>query len=86
MFRETQARPSPGILMALLLVVTVIIEGYLLSDAARSGNGFEIAIGLVILLFACICMPDLFSVAPNEGKVLTLFGKYKGTVKTTRSR
>lgn len=65
MFRETQARPSPGILMALLLVVTVITAGYLLSDAARSGNGFEAAIGLVILVFACICMPGLFSVAPK---------------------
>ena len=82
MFRETQARPSPGILMALLLVATVIAGGYLLSDGARSGNGFQVAIGLVILLFAFICLPGLFSVAPNEGKVLTLFGNYKGTVKT----
>ena len=68
--------------MALLLVVTVITGGYLCSDGARSNNGLEVAIGLVILLFACICMPGLFSVAPNEGKVLTLFGNYKGTVKT----
>ncbi|WP_309670790.1 SPFH domain-containing protein [Gemmatimonas sp.] len=82
MFREIQAKPSPGILMAVLLAVTVIAGGYVFANGARGDSGFEVAIGLVILLFAFLCMPGLFTVAPNEGKVLTLFGTYKGTVKT----
>lgn len=82
MFREIQARPSPGILMALLLVVAVVAGSYVLINGARSESGFEAAIGVLILVFAFTCMPGLFTVAPNEGKVLTLFGNYKGTVKT----
>lgn len=82
MFREIQAKPSPGILMALLLVVAVIAGCLVFINGARSDNGFEIGIGLVMLTVAFLCLPGLFTVAPNEGKVLTLFGNYKGTVKT----
>jgi SPFH domain / Band 7 family len=82
MFREIQAKPSPGILMAVLLVVAVLAGGYVFANGARGDSGFEVAIGLAILTFAFLCMPGLFTVAPNEGKVLTLFGNYKGTVKT----
>lgn len=82
MFREIQAKPSPGILMALLLVVAVIAGAYVFANGARSDSGFQIALGLGVLLVATLCMPGLFTVAPNEGKVLTLFGNYKGTVKT----
>ncbi len=41
-----------------------------------------VAVGIVILLIDfCLVLPGLVIVNPNESKVLTLFGKYTGTVK-----
>lgn len=82
MFREVQARPSPGILMAVLLAVAVLAGGFVFYSGARAENGLEAAVGLLLMTLAFLCMPGLFTVAPNEGKVLTLFGTYKGTAKT----
>jgi len=82
MFREIQAKPSPGILMAVLIGVAILIGGFVFFTGARAENGLEAAVGLVLMTLACLCMPGLFTVAPNEGKVLTLFGTYKGTAKT----
>ena len=37
---------------------------------------------LLIAFIVLLCLIGLFSVQPNQAKVLTLFGKYVGTVKT----
>ena len=37
--------------------------------------------GLLGMILAVILMPGLFTLQPNEARVLILFGKYKGTVK-----
>jgi len=81
MFREIQARPSPGILMAVLIALAILAGGFVFYSGARGENGIEAAIGLLLMTLAFLCMPGLFTVAPNEGKVLTLFGTYKGTAK-----
>jgi len=82
MFREIQARPSPGILMAVLIAIAILAGGFVFYSGARGENGIEAAIGLLLMTLAFLCMPGLFTVGPNEGKVLTLFGTYKGTAKT----
>jgi len=82
MFREIQAKPSPGILIAVLLAVAILAGGFVFYSGARAENGLEAAVGLLLMTLAFLCMPGLFTVAPNEGKVLTLFGTYKGTAKT----
>ncbi len=82
MFREVQARPSPGILMAAFITVGILAGGFVFFSGVRGQNVVELVIGLFIMGFAFLCMPGLFTVAPNEGKVLTLFGTYKGTAKT----
>ncbi len=82
MFREIQARTSPGIPMVALIAVTIPAGGFVFFSGVRAENGFIAAIGLLIVTLAFLGMPGLFTVAPNEGKVLTLFGTYKGTAKT----
>lgn len=82
MFREIQARPSPGILMAVLIGIAVLIGGFVFYTGARAENGLVAGGGLLLIALASLCMPGLFTVAPNEGKVLTLFGTYKGTART----
>ncbi len=82
MLREVEARPAAGIMMALLLVAAIAGGIALIINGARNSVAVS-AIGGVALMIVCLlCLPGLFTVAPNEGKVLTLFGKYKGTVKT----
>jgi regulator of protease activity HflC (stomatin/prohibitin superfamily) len=49
--------------------------------AARAHNGPGIVFWLLMLLIAGLCFAGLTVVNPNEAKVLTLFGVYKGTIK-----
>ena len=82
MLREIDARPTPGIPAALLMVASVFGGLAFTVVEARAGAPALAISGAVIALVAICCAPGLFAVSPNEGKVLTLFGNYKGTAKT----
>lgn len=79
MLRETTPRPTPGILMAGLLVLGIAAGAAIFIFGARSKNLPQLFTGLGVLTIAFLGLPGLFTVAPNEGKVLTLFGNYRGT-------
>jgi regulator of protease activity HflC (stomatin/prohibitin superfamily) len=81
MISEKVLRPVPGLPMALALVVVTGFAGWRFYQAAQaeSGRGAAIAIGLFILVI--LTLPGLMMNQPNEAKVLTLFGRYAGTVK-----
>jgi regulator of protease activity HflC (stomatin/prohibitin superfamily) len=82
MFREVEARPSPGLLMAVLVFALLLGGAFLFYLGARyEEGGFAIG-GILLLTAGVVATPGFFTVAPNEGKVLTLFGRYKGTAKT----
>ena len=81
MLREIEARPAPGIPIALLLIVGVIAGFALLIQGARTESAF-LVIGGILLAILCLALaPGLFTVSPNHGRVLSLFGDYKGTAK-----
>lgn len=82
MLREVEARPSTGIPVALLLTAGVGAGVWLLVNGARQDMPLSAVGGVVLITLLLLCLPGLFTVAPNEGKVLTLFGNYKGTAKT----
>ena len=82
MLRETDARPTAGIPVALMLVAVAFGGVFLLIAGARSHSPATAIAGLVVTVLALFTLPGLFMVAPNEGKALTLFGNYKGTVRT----
>jgi regulator of protease activity HflC (stomatin/prohibitin superfamily) len=50
------------------------------NTSARS-NGLLIALGVVLLVGAVIALRGLVVVAPNEAKVATLLGRYRGTLR-----
>ncbi len=83
MLRETDARPTPGIPAALLLTALIAGGAYLLISGARAASPLMAIGGAVLALLALLCLSGLFAVAPNEGRVLTLFGNYKGTVRSS---
>lgn len=76
MYTEKIIKPPSGYLTLVLFLVLLVGSIYALSTK-------EFLIGSVILtvdLF--LVLPGLIIVNPNESKVLTLFGKYVGTVKS----
>ncbi len=82
MFREVEARPSPGILMLVLVAAVVLVGGFIGIMGARERAPLIALGGLLLIVFGFVCFAGFFIVTPNEGKVLTLFGTYKGTAKT----
>lgn len=81
MLREIDARPTSGIPIALLLVAAIIAGIYGLIVGPNTHNIPLAAGGAALALLALLSLPGLFTVSPNEAKVLTLFGNYKGTAK-----
>ncbi len=80
-FRESQARPITGIPVLLLLLVMLAVGSWLLIDSAQRSDTPRVLGALAMLMLGLLLLPGLFIVNPNEGKVLTLFGTYKGTSK-----
>ncbi len=81
MLRELDIKPSSGVLIAIVLTLGVLAGFYGFYVGARADE-FGLAIPSVLFsLLAGLLLPGLFTVEPNEGKALTLFGTYKGTVR-----
>ena len=82
MIREKIASSAPGYLMLFvcLLVATLMILLFISAIAAKNVPALIVAIvGFTVDMFL---LAGLFVVNPNEGRVIQLFGKYVGTVKT----
>ncbi len=81
MIRERAHRAANGYLA---LVVLIVAGAITLSAAVQAMTDDRLlpagawAVGFVLVV---ILLPGLFVVNPNEARVLTLFGKYIGTVK-----
>ena len=81
MVREQERRTASGLLMlgVFIIIVAVAIAG--LVRAARA-NDAPVAVLCVIAMVASIVgLAGLFTVAPNQGQVLQLFGAYRGTAR-----
>lgn len=81
MFREKEVRPAPGILMAVALSLGIIGGAAAIIMGARRDQPLMAVAGTLLLLLSSVSLNGLFTVQPNVAKVLTLFGKYKGTAK-----
>jgi regulator of protease activity HflC (stomatin/prohibitin superfamily) len=82
MLREIQVKPTSGLLVALLLGAGLLGGLYGFYVGARADEWTLAVPSILFALAAGLCLPGLFTVEPNEGKALTLFGTYKGTVRT----
>jgi regulator of protease activity HflC (stomatin/prohibitin superfamily) len=81
MIREKVLRPVPGLPMALFLLGAGLAAVLLLISGGSSDTGSTVAIGLGLFLLVFFLAPGLMLNQPNEAKVLTLFGRYTGSVK-----
>ena len=73
---ETVASTTSGYPMLVVLPVTVLTG--VAGAALLSGVAIKI-LSLVVAVLALICLAGFYMVAPNEGRVLQLFGQYVGT-------
>ncbi|HBY63855.1 MAG TPA: hypothetical protein DEH78_28860 [Solibacterales bacterium] len=86
MIRETERRALNGLAMLFLLLLVLALCVWGIVSAAhgdRDARGPLIAVWLTVVTAACIALAGLVAVGPNQGVVLQLFGKYRGTLRTT---
>jgi regulator of protease activity HflC (stomatin/prohibitin superfamily) len=67
--------------MLFSLLILGVVAGWRVVLAGESGNAIGVFVWTTILVAVIIGLSGLFTVQPNEAKVLTLFGKYVGTVR-----
>jgi regulator of protease activity HflC (stomatin/prohibitin superfamily) len=79
--REVLITPAPGLGMLALSLGTLVVGGLMFLAGAGMGSPVLILIGIAAGIFTLFGLIGLFTVSPNEAKVLQLFGGYKGTVR-----
>jgi hypothetical protein len=81
MIREEVSRPLPGLPTLLLLLALLGVNTWVFVGAADSENVVRILVSAGVYTFGALLMAGFLIVQPNDARVLTLFGKYSGTVK-----
>jgi regulator of protease activity HflC (stomatin/prohibitin superfamily) len=81
MTREREQHTASGLLMLFIFVVILALSVAGLVRAARIEDPFGIVAFAVVLVLDALAFAGLFTVAPNEGQVLQLFGAYRGTAR-----
>jgi len=73
---ETLARTTSGYPMLVVLPITILTG---VAGAALLGAIAAKIFAAIVAVLACVCLAGFYMVAPNEGRVLQLFGQYVGT-------
>jgi regulator of protease activity HflC (stomatin/prohibitin superfamily) len=78
---EREIRGFSGWGLLFLLVAVLFGGSYALVQAARAATAWGVLFWSLVLLVDIGCFAGLTVVNPNEARVLTLFGVYKGSIK-----
>jgi regulator of protease activity HflC (stomatin/prohibitin superfamily) len=81
MIRERERQTASGLLMLGVFLVLIVVAVAGIVRAARAEDVLVVVLGVVVLVASVLGLAGLFTVAPNEGQVLQLFGAYRGTSK-----
>ena len=79
--KENPIRSLPGIPLLLLFLVAVGGSVWLFVEGVRADSAWLAVGALVLGLASFLMMIGLYMVEPNQAAVVSLFGKYVGTVK-----
>ena len=82
MNREIEKKATNGLMMVAAFIIVGLAIGYGLVRAATAEHVFAAVAYGVASAFWFVGLPGFFIVNPNQAKVLQLFGRYVGTVKT----
>jgi hypothetical protein len=81
MNREEERQTASGLLMLGVYLILIAVAGAGIVRAARADDGRVALVGVLVIAASMLGLAGLFTVAPNEGRVLQLFGAYRGTAK-----
>jgi regulator of protease activity HflC (stomatin/prohibitin superfamily) len=81
MIREKVIRPLPGLPTVFVVLGILGLTGWQFINAVQRQAPVGIIAGLLVLVLIAVALGGFLVVQPNEAKVLTLFGKYSGSVK-----
>jgi len=81
MAHEHEIRGIAGWPMVFLLAAVVVAASVGLVLAAREAMVEGVLLSSLVIAIACGCFAGLTVVNPNQAKVVTLFGVYKGSIK-----
>src|SRR6476661_6125940 len=80
--REVLVVPKPGLGMLALFLGGMLFAGLMfLVGASGVGSPLFILLAMLVGIVCIFGLIGLFTVSPNEAKVLQLFGNYMGTVR-----
>ena len=82
MMREIQRDVVPGLLMLPFAILAPLLTLITFIWAVSVESGLLGFTAFLVLIATFICLGGLFMVIPYEGRVLQLFGDYKGTIRT----
>jgi len=81
MFKERAVRPASGLVALFGLIALLGVSIWWFARAALREDVLQILGAALFFIVACVGLAGIFAVYPNESKVVTLFGRYLGTVK-----
>ena len=79
--KEKNISSLPGIPAAVILIALALAAGWNFTQAADAANHVMALLSVLVVVLCALCLPGFFMVEPNQAAVLSLFGKYVGTVK-----
>ena len=78
--KENPIRSLPGIPM-LLFLLAVCVAAWIFATTIQQQRWLPIIASILIGIVALFCLAGLYTVQPNQAAVVSLFGKYIGTVR-----
>ena len=81
MTREIIRKVAPGLPVLFALIAGLVAGAWLIYSGIVTRSLGSIGLGAVLIAVVLFMVAGLFTVEPNEAKVLQLFGTYKGTVR-----
>lgn len=82
MITEIKRSPPSGILMIAVLFIVQLCSIVSFAYSIDKGSALTALLSFIVMVTAGVCWAGFFKVQPNEGKVLQLFGAYRGTAYT----
>jgi regulator of protease activity HflC (stomatin/prohibitin superfamily) len=86
MIREQERSVGSGIPILMAALAEIALSVWWIIASGRDRDALGIVAGTVLVVVGAFVLGGLFTVNPNEARVLQLFGSYKGTVKTAGLR
>ncbi len=80
--REKNVSSVSGIPFLVFLIIAALAAVFLFITGVRTDTPLRAVGGIILFLTTVFCASGFYKVEPNQSAVLSLFGKYIGTVRT----